>query len=294
MLPILVVVLAVVALGAAIALTVSRRALAAARRSASTAATESADRADEVLRSRAELQSARDAADERVQAMEQQIRDADDRVLDAERRAADTVRWSGLDPDLAWELERARSERTWRFSVSPGPHVESTFAAADQPLVAALQIELDAAREEVGAVVDLDASLPAAVSPAVSVLTLRLAQELLADVVRRSESTVLHVHDDGNDVVIRVESVDEDGEPVLPRPLPIDAVGIERTPDGVRLVGALSPDVVEGGDVASDDRRGQIDVPLDEAVTDEHAPVDDAEVAEPPAGTDDGSTSAVD
>ncbi|CAN5682176.1 hypothetical protein BH24ACT5_BH24ACT5_11480 [soil metagenome] len=269
MLTVLVVVLAVVAVGALVGLVVARRRLADARRSASTAAAEAVTRADEVTRRHAELQVARDAADERVRAMEQQIADAQARLLDVERRAADAARRAGVDPDVAWELERARSERTWRFSVSPGPHVESTLAAAAEPLVEALQIELDAAREDVGAVVDLDASIPADLSPAASVLTLRLAQELLADVVRRSESTVLHVHDDDADLVIRVESVDADGKPVLPRPLPLDTAAIELAPDGVRLLGVLYRDPSEPSADRSNPSKQQGEPSID-AVGDEH------------------------
>ena len=58
---------------------------------------------------------------------------------------------------------------------------------------------------------DLDADLPGHVDAAGAVLTLRAAQELLAEVVRRSESTVLRVRADGADLVVEVESIDEDG-----------------------------------------------------------------------------------
>src|SRR5829696_3916573 len=124
-----------------------------------------------------------------------------------------------LDAQVLWALEKSRSERTWRHSVAVGPD-GSPFAETHDPLHEALQIELDAAREEVGAVVELDADLPPAVSAAGAVLTLRAAQELLAEVVRRSESTVLHVHADGADLVVDVESRDEDGNRVEPGPLP--------------------------------------------------------------------------
>lgn len=149
---------------------------------------------------------------------------------------------TGLDADVLWILEQARSERTWRFSVATGPTNESVFEGAGDPLLAALQVELDAAREDVGAIVELDAELPDGISTAASVLTLRAAQELLADVVRRSEETVLRLRADADDLLIDVESVDEDGQPVLPRPLPIPpspAVAVTET--GVRIRGAFAP-----------------------------------------------------
>ena len=142
----------------------------------------------------------------------------------------------GLDADVVWILERARSERTWRFSVATGPTSESVFDGAGDPLLAALQVELDAAREDVGAIVELDAELPGGLSSAASVLTLRAAQELLADVVRRSEETVLRLRADADDLVIDVESVDENGQPVRPRPLPIPpSPAVTVTDTGVRI-----------------------------------------------------------
>lgn len=142
----------------------------------------------------------------------------------------------GLDADVVWILERARSERTWRFSVATGPTSESVFEGAGDPLLAALQVELDAAREDVGAIVELDAELPGGLSSAASVLTLRAAQELLADVVRRSEETVLRLRADADDLVIDVESVDENGQPVRPRPLPIPpSPAVTMTETGVRI-----------------------------------------------------------
>jgi len=142
----------------------------------------------------------------------------------------------GLDADVVWILEQARSERTWRFSVATGPTSESVFDGAGDPLLAALQVELDAAREDVGAIVELDAELPGGLSSAASVLTLRAAQELLADVVRRSEETVLRLRADADDLVIDVESVDENGQPVRPRPLPIPpSPAVTVTDTGVRI-----------------------------------------------------------
>ena len=149
---------------------------------------------------------------------------------------------------MLWTLERARSERTWRFSVAPGPDSISELRQADSGetaavLVGALRIELEAAREEVGTVVELDADVPAGVTTAGAVLALRAAQELLADVVRRSESTTLRVRAHGTDLEVAVESVDDEGAPVTPAPLPLPvSPSIEAIDGGVRLRGAVTTD----------------------------------------------------
>jgi hypothetical protein len=140
-----------------------------------------------------------------------------------------------LDAQLVWALERARSERTWRQSVAVGPD-GSAFSTESDPLIDALQIELDAAREEVGAVVELDADVPAGVTAAGSVLALKATQELLASVVRRGETTTVRVRAEGADLVIDVESVDEDGHRIDTGPLPIPpSATVDVTPGGVRI-----------------------------------------------------------
>ena len=111
------------------------------------------------------------------------------------------------------------------------PLGEGSFLdGADDPLLAALQVELDAAREDVGAIVELDAELPAAVTPAGSVLVLRAAQELLARAMKTAEETTLRVRVDGDDVVVTVVAADEDGEPVPVEPLAIPSRRTWRRP----------------------------------------------------------------
>lgn len=193
------------------------------------------------------------AAEERASATTKEAEAALDTARAAEQRAiaAETAMASardaaasqnaGIDPDVLWILEQSRSERTWRFSVAAGPDSVSVFAETTNPLLAALQVELDAAREDVGAVVELDAEIPEGLTVAATVLTLRAAQELLADVVRRSEETTLHVRADGNDLVLDVTSVDENGQPVLPTGLPIPpSPAVDVTLTGVRIRNAIA------------------------------------------------------
>jgi hypothetical protein len=195
-----------------------------------------AEAAGEAARREAEeAAAARQAAEERAAAAEQRANE----FAAARAAAAD----GGIDPDVLWTLERARSERTWRQSVAPAPDAASVFDDASDPLLEALHVELDAAREDVGAVVELDAELPPGVTPAGSVLVLRAAQELLAGVVRRGEVTTLQVRADGHDLLVAVRSVDEDGEPVATEPLAIPpSADIEAVQDGVRIRNAIRSD----------------------------------------------------
>ena len=140
---------------------------------------------------------------------------------------------------MLWALEQARSERTWRQSVAVG---EGSFLdGADDPLLAALQVELDAAREDVGAIVELEADLPTAVTPAGSVLVLRAAQELLARSMKTAEETTLRVQVDGDDVVVTVVATDEEGAPVAVEPLAIpESADIAAADGGVRILHAVA------------------------------------------------------
>jgi hypothetical protein len=188
--------------------------------------------------------AARADAEDRVVALERRIEEMAARAAleDAAASAASAAPpVSGeLDAQLVWALERARSERTWRQSVAVGPD-GSAFSTESDPLIDALQIELDAAREEVGAVVELDADVPAGVTAAGSVLALKATQELLASVVRRGETTTVRVRADGADLVIDVESVDEDGHRIDTGPLPIPpSATVDVTPGGVRIREAVA------------------------------------------------------
>jgi hypothetical protein len=180
---------------------------------------------------RAEAEQAKAAADEAHAVAEQARADAD------ALRAAK----AGVDPELLWTLEQARSERTWRQSVAIGPDTASVLQGADDPLREALQVELDAAREDVGAIVELDAELPPTVTAAGSVLVLRAAQELLARAVKAAEETTLRIRTDGHDVVVTVVASDEEGQPVGIEPLAIpESPDMAPADGGVRIRGAAA------------------------------------------------------
>ena len=183
------------------------------------------------------LEQRQTRANEALRAAEQ--RAGDDEAADADADAPVAVpAGNNVDAAFLWALERARSERTWRQSVALSPDDESVLDNAENPLIEAIRVDLEAAREEVGVVVDLDADLPRTPTAAGSLLTLRAAQELLASVVRRSESSVVRVRADGDDVIITVDAVDEQGESVVPRPLD-GSPSVSAVDSGVRIHGAL-------------------------------------------------------
>jgi hypothetical protein len=236
---VLVIVLAVVAV-VAIAFILFGRS-----RFAKSLATTTAERDAAVSRA-TEAETARDTATadaEEARAAAEEARTAataaEQARQDAEARAAEVAGRTGVDPQVLWALEQARSERTWRQSVAIG---EGSFLdGADDPLLAALQVELDAAREDVGAIVELDADLPAAVTPAGSVLVLRAAQELLARSMKTAEETTLRVRVDGDDVVVTVLATDEEGEPVAVEPLVIpSSADLAPEEGGVRIRRAVA------------------------------------------------------
>jgi hypothetical protein len=248
----LVIVLAVIAAAVlAWALTIrsklaAQRAATATAEQATAVAVERAGAAESGAASRiAEVEAIAAASARTDAAMIESLQTAlDDALARAERAEGDRA----IDPDVLWRLERARSERTWRFSVAVGPDSVSALRAAGadattQALVEALRVEVDAAREEVGTIVELDADIPDGVPPAGAVITLRIAQELLADVVRRSESSTLRVSADGRDLMIAVDAEDEHGNPVVPAALPLPpspSISVDRDGAAVRVVGAAA------------------------------------------------------
>jgi hypothetical protein len=257
---VLVVVLAAVAVATLAAALVTRARL-ADQRARTVEATERADAAAaDAARRATEVTTTTNALSEtaaELTAATAALADAHARVAEAEETARAAAAGTGLDADVLWTLERSRSERTWRFSVAAGPDsISALRRAGGDDLAAALhealRIELEAAREEVGTAVELDAQVPSGITTAGAVLALRTAQELLADVVRRSESTTLRVSADGDDLEVAVSSVDDAGGPVVPSPLPLPpSPGIETIDAGVRLLSVIAAD--DGAPADDDD-----------------------------------------
>lgn len=208
---------------------------------------EMADALDEALRARDEIDAARRAADADAVAARRERDDALDREKRAKREATDVARRlqqehaaraaadeavTGLEAELAelravasrpaddagelWALALAGVRRTWDVSVAPSPGVPSPLEGTDDQLRAAIEIEVDAAREEAGAAIELEWSGAAVHPPGVSLRALCIAQELVARLAKASEAAVLRVTSADDGLVIEVEGTDADGCSVVP------------------------------------------------------------------------------
>jgi hypothetical protein len=115
-----------------------------------------------------------------------------------------------------WALERSRTERTWRQSVTLDPGGPGPFVDGGDPARVAVEVEAAAVREDVGAVIEVDWQVDGPLAPADGLLLLRSAQELLARASRTVEDGVLVVARDGDDLVLSLlgpgrEVLDLDG-----------------------------------------------------------------------------------
>lgn len=135
---------------------------------------------------------------------------------------------SGSDEQAAelWSLAVAAVQRTWEISVSPSPGVPSPLDDADDGLRAAVGIEVDAAREEMGAAIELEWSGSAVAPPALAVRALALVQELIGRVAKATDGAVLHVTSALGRVTVEVSGTDIDGAAV-----PVDALLADVAPD---------------------------------------------------------------
>ena len=126
-------------------------------------------------------------------------RDALERTLDEERAAADEQRESAeargrltgrqAVADPLWALEIGRAARQWRDAM--GGFGGASAAVPESPstaLVAAMGWDLERLREEVGVPATLETDVPTWLPPATALIGLRLAQEIVAAVVKESDS----------------------------------------------------------------------------------------------------------
>ncbi len=121
---------------------------------------------------------------------------------------------AGTDPDAAtlWKLELARSERTWRYSVAILPDDPSPYVSTDDPLSLAIETEVRALRDDVGAFLTAEVQPHLTDDPATAHLVLRLAQELLAQAARLDEPSHLVVgHSSETSIALTIRAI-EDGD----------------------------------------------------------------------------------
>jgi hypothetical protein len=202
------------------------QAVAARNEEAARAATALADAEAErsrVADAQAEAEAARKLAEERgddVAAANARVEEAaaaaasaDARVHELTDRLAAVTRDGGADPSILLALELSRAERRWRHSVAAGPTDPSPFPGAPDPVRVALEVEVQALREEAGVLLGLDWRLAEPLAPGAALRVLRAAQEIAADAATIVEEASLVVTPDEGGVRIAVE-------PPPDRPLP--------------------------------------------------------------------------
>ncbi len=179
-----------------------------------------------------------------VARLEAELADARERAHPVEStpdddRAAAVAAGDGGAPasvDALWALELNRSERKWRHSVAVGPQDHGPFGAEDDPLRAAIGIEVDAAREEAGIDVAVVWQLEEVLDRATSLLVLRAVQELLgASIAVVEEATVLNVASDGGGVLLSLAHATGEALDLGDALDAMRAPGVDPTTGGLRV-----------------------------------------------------------
>ncbi len=135
-----------------------------------------------------------------------------------------------------WDLEVARSERTWRHSVAINPENDpSPFDETDDPVRLAVEIEAAALRETVGSFITVDWQAVPVADAARRQLVLRVAQEMLAAASREPAASTLTATGD-DDVVLELTQTDDEDQIInlIPPTIDSDLVDVQ-TAQGLRI-----------------------------------------------------------
>ncbi len=135
----------------------------------------------------------------RAESAEELAAHAEEALRQARSEAALDSRAGGL-----WVLEALRLERRWRREVAPGQG--SPFDGSVDPARAALEILVEAAREEVGASFDLQWSVDEPVPSTVALRLARLTEELLAEAAMATDGGELEITSGAAGLVLRLRT----------------------------------------------------------------------------------------
>ncbi|MGY6501919.1 MAG: hypothetical protein ACXIVQ_13640 [Acidimicrobiales bacterium] len=166
----------------------------------------SVERADAAEHRAHQAESRAEAAETEAGASEAALTAAREATVSADKERAAVA-------ESLWALELARSERTWRHSVSIAPGAPSPFADADDPLRLAVEIEAAALHEDVGATLAVEWHVSVE-SPSRRLLVLRTAQELLALAAREDAEITLRATGGTDDEVVFSLTPDDDAAPL--------------------------------------------------------------------------------
>ncbi len=208
----LAVVVAVLVVALAVAVAMAKRRSSELAEAVTLAATASRE-AEEAAAERDQALAATEAAEAAEKEAEALALSAIARAEHAEslaEQAQEDLRLARTDATLdshaggLWVLEALRLERRWRREVAPGKG--SPFDGSLDPARVALEVLVEAAREEVGASFDLQWSVVEAVpSPAALRLT-RLAEELLAEAAMATDGGDLEVESSPGGLTLRLST----------------------------------------------------------------------------------------
>lgn len=183
----------------------------------------------EALTATARAERARDDALERVQRAKRDASEVAGRLsAETDRAQQLDAEIEGLRAELAaaqaaddderiaalWALTLAGTERAWRTSVALAPDEDSPLAGIDRPLREAIEIEIDAAREEAGADIELHWEVDEAVELADAVQVLVTARELIATVAKTAAHTELTVRSSGDGLELVIDARDDASSPL--------------------------------------------------------------------------------
>lgn len=203
------------------------------RAAASRRATVAAERARDEALERVQ-RSRRDAAEVANRLSAETAAKAEvDAELVALREELEAARRAGGDGTIEqlWQLSLRRAEATWRLSVAIDPAGESPLADTADPFRAAVEIEIDAAREEAGAVIEIEWIGDAPVPVERAIVGLALVRDLVDSLGTMADRTALTLTSRADALEVAVEALDADGQP-LPVPLPS---GLEASPGTARI-----------------------------------------------------------
>ncbi len=175
--------------------------------------------AEETLRKRTELADAQatqiDAISAARDELQLKLTAAEEQIVTLSARPGVVVGDGTDDPaaETLWRLEVARSERSWRNSVAINPvDDDSPFAASEDPVRTAVEVEASALREDVGALIGVEWRAKPIESLARRVLVVRVAQEMLASASRVPGAASLVVTDaDDGGLTMTFEPADDGG-----------------------------------------------------------------------------------
>lgn len=210
----------------------------------------------EAIQARERADVARRSAEADAEAARKERDDALERANRAKRNAADVAKRMKQEADARaeaeaalaaarqaassddqqsaelWALALASVRRTWEVSVAPSPGLPSPLDGSDDELRDAIGIEVDAAREEAGAAIELDWSGAAVTSPALAVRTLATAQEVIGRLAKATDAAVLRVRADAAMVTLEVSGTDAEGAPAPVERLLVGVAGEHQVAPG--------------------------------------------------------------